>query len=339
MIDKTSPWFSMTKDKPQAPKGAGLPARIRKKCIYLYVMQSGRIWRSLSPKLRERPIGQRYGRHLHSMVLLQANRHQYFGTFFLRNRAELDLMRHLIRQFKPGSKVDVCILACSKGAEVYSIHWALKSARPDLKIAVHASDIAQDIVDFAREGVYSRVPEVDVKAQESGDKDDVKFNTRRHQNAPIFERMTEEEINAMCDVDGDDVRIKPWLKEGIDWQQDDAFDPSLPDRLGLQDIVVANRFLCHMPPAQAEKCLRNVARLVKPGGYLFVTGIDLDVRTKVARALGWKPVPDLKKEIHEGDISLRLGWPLEYWGVEGFSTDRPDWEIRYASVFQIGEPA
>jgi hypothetical protein len=76
---------------------------------------------------------------------------------------------------------------------------------------------------------------------------------------------------------------------------------------------VANRFLCHMHPEEAEECLCNLARLVKPGGYLFVSGVDLGVRTKVARELGWRPVTELISEIHEGDPSLRRGWPLEYW--------------------------
>src|SRR4029077_3589357 len=115
----------------------------------------------------------------------------------------------------------------------------------------------------------------------------------------------------------------------------DASEPGLVDALGPQDIVVANRFLCHMVPAAAEKCLRNIARLVKPGGYLFVSGIDLDLRTRVAQSMGWKPVADLMREIHEGDASIRSGWPTEYWGLEPFCDKRPDWKIRYASVFQI----
>ena len=52
----------------------------------------------------------------------------------------------------------------------------------------------------------------------------------------------------------------------------------------------------------AEVCMRNIARLVKPGGYLFVSGVDLEVRTRVARSLGWKPVGDLLRETHEGDV-------------------------------------
>jgi hypothetical protein len=63
----------------------------------------------------------------------------------------------------------------------------------------------------------------------------------------------------------------------------------------------------------------------------------LDVRTKVAREMGWQPVKELLREIHEGDISLSRGWPLEYWGLEPFRDDRPDRTIHYASVFQIGK--
>jgi SAM-dependent methyltransferase len=109
------------------------------------------------------------------------------------------------------------------------------------------------------------------------------------------------------------------------------------DALGAQQIVVANRFLCHMRPADAERCLRNIARLVAPGGYLFVSGIDLNVRTKVATGLGWKPVPDLLEQIHDGDQTLRVSWPYKYWGLEPIDHRRRDWKIRYASVFQLGE--
>src|SRR5262249_1589243 len=134
------------------------------------------------------------------------------------------------------------------------------------------------------------------------------------------------------------ARIRPWLKERVFWVCADAGSPNLVGRLGQQDIVVAYRFLCHMKPSAAENCLRNIARLVKSGGYLFVSGVDLEVRSKVAREMGLKPITALMREIHEGDASsLRDAWPVEYWGLEPFCYDRPDWRIRYAAVFQIGE--
>jgi chemotaxis methyl-accepting protein methylase len=204
---------------------------------------------------------------------------------------------------------------------------------------MYAVDISEEILEFAERGVYSREGSNAANATNHEgitNEEGVTWNTWRDQNAPIFERMTDQEVEAMFEVEGDQAKIRPWLKEGIIWLRGDAGDPDLISCLGPQDIVVANRFLCHMKPAAAEACLRNVARLVKPGGYLFVSGIDLDVRTKVAQEMNWKPVTELMKEIHEGDSSIRRGWPLEYWGLEPFCEDRSDWKIRYASVFQIG---
>lgn len=302
---------------------------------------SGLLWSRLPPSWRLLSLGRAYGRHLHALVRFHAERRQSFGTFFLRNRAELELLRNLLNQKADGSSLDISVLACSKGAEVYSILQTIRSARPDLKLSMRAVDISQEILDFAERGVYSAdSPNVLQASSHEIIRErvaDVTWNTRRDQIASIFYRMTDEEVGVMFQVEGDHARVRPWLREGIIWLRGDAGDPELAGVLGPQDIVVANRFLCHMKPAAAERCLRTIARLVKPGGYLFVSGIDLDVRTRVAQRLGWKPVTDLMREIHEGDPSLRNGWPLEYWGLEPFCENRPDWRIRYASVFQISE--
>jgi chemotaxis methyl-accepting protein methylase len=308
--------------------------RFLRKCLKTYLSQTIWLWNHMSASLRLTPAGELYGRHLHRLVRLNADRKQYVATFFLRNRAELELMRRLVDGNPIGSSLKIAVLACSKGAEIYSMIWAIRSVRPDLKLHMHAVDISEEILTFGERGIYSLGG---LNISNTSDTEDVIRNTHRDQGAPIFERVTEAEMEVICDVEGNHAKIKEWLKEGITWVCGDANDPKLSDTLGLQDIVVANRFLCHMEPSAAETCLRNVARLVKPGGYIFVSGIDLDVRTKVARAMNWKPVTELIREIHDGDSSLRLGWPLEYWALEPFRESRSDWRIRYASVFQIRE--
>lgn len=278
------------------------------------------VWNRLpEPLLRVRPL-QSYGVLVHSLVELRNGRKQYHGTYFLRNRPELQLIRSLLSGKPKGSNLRIAVLACSNGAEVYSIQWAIRSARQDLKVMLHAADISSDILEIAKKGVYSR------KSQQLMD-------------SPIFERLTEDEMGALFDVQDDQVKIKSWIKEGIDWLVADAGDPQLPSRIGHQDIVIANRFLCHMDAPDAERCLRNIGNLVAPGGYLFVSGIDLDVRTKVATDLGWTPVQTLLEEIHNGDSSLRRDWPWKYWGLEPFNPRRTDWRIRYAAVFKVGQEA
>jgi len=308
----------------------------------MYLSLSRSIWNHLPPSFQLSPIGKLYGRHLHSLVLLRSERQQSFGTFFLRNRTEIGLMCRLLNERPQGAHVNLCVLACSKGAELYSILWAIRSSRPDLKLRVRAVDISQEILEFARAGVYtplSRNPSSAMGPDDPTPGKDVIFNTWRDQNAPIFERVTDEELEMMCVVKDAQVSIREWLKEDITWVVGDAGTRAVIDAMGPQDMVIANRFLCHMKPENADRCLQNVAQLVRPGGYLFVSGVDLDVRARVAQRMGWEPVTEMIREVHDGDPSLLKGWPLEYWGLEPFSQDRADWKMRYASVFRLGQPA
>src|SRR3989441_4255925 len=284
-----------------------------------YLCLNGWTWNHLSPFLTNlRPI-RSYGSFLNTLVRLRADRRFNFGTFFLRNRHQLELIRRLSDQRGKGSTLKISVLACSNGAEVYSILWTIRTARPDLKVIMHAVDISKEILELAQKVVYS------LKAPELVE-------------APIFARMQGEEMQEMFDSDRevDEVKIKSWIKEGITWHLGDAGSSEILNILGPQDMVVANNFICHMDPPDAERGLRNIARMVNPGGYLFVSGIDLDIRTKVACELGWKPVRELMEEIHDGDPVLRVDWPLKWWGLEPLNKTRHDWKIRYASAFQLG---
>jgi len=151
--------------------------------------------------------------------------------------------------------------------------------------------------------------------------------------------MTEAEIKEIFDRDHNVATIKPWIRNGIEWHVGDVGDPQIIDILGPQDIVVANNFLCHMGAAMAEKCLRNIGRLVRPSGYLFVSGVDLIVRSKVAADLGWEPLQELLEEIHHGDPCMKTYWPWHYAGLEPLNKRRRDWRLRYAAAFQMAPSA
>src|SRR5262249_17739456 len=167
------------------------------------------------------------------------------STVFLRNRPQLELIRRVIEQHAKTDTLRVAVLGCSIGVEAYSVAWRIRSARPDLKLILQALDISKPAAELGKCGRFS-------------------FAASSWADTNIFERMTETEIMELFDRDGDMVTVKSWIKEGIEWQVGDVAESETVDALGPQDIVIANNFLCHMYPPMAERCLRNVARSVRP---------------------------------------------------------------------------
>jgi chemotaxis methyl-accepting protein methylase len=285
-------------------------SRMFRAATHFFLRANARAFRCLPANALSAPALRPYGEFLNLLVRRSSARTQNSSTFFLRNRPELELIRDLGRRQPQGATVKLLVLACSNGAEVYSILWALRSIRPDLRVLTHAIDISKEVVERAQRAAYPA-------------------------NDPsLFERMTPDEKDAIFDMRSGEYFVKPWLKEGIVWIVDDATDRELSNRIGTHDLVIANRFLCHMNPPDAEACLRNIPRLVQPDGYLFVSGIDIEVRTRVAADLTWEPVADRAEQIHEGDKSLRDFWPWGYWTIEPISKRRADWRMRYAAVFR-----
>ena len=254
-----------------------------------YMRIGRKIWWRLPAWAPHLPLVRWYGMHLHAVVRQTDKRDQNHSTLFFRNRAELALLTRLVERKEAGDTLRIAVMGCSKGAEVYSIMAALRLARPDLKIDVSGVDISEDILKFAREGVYSlsSADEVRTAVNTYGTESEiVAYHTTRDQRGlSLFERVTPIEMEAMFEREGDRATVKAWLRQGTSWHCGSADDPNLALTLGQQDVVVANRFLCHMKPAAAESCLRHLAGLVKPGGYLFVSGVDLDVRERVAKEM------------------------------------------------------
>jgi SAM-dependent methyltransferase len=284
--------------------------------INAYLRLNRVLWNNVPASFTNLAPIRSYGNFLHTLARMQGVRGQAFATHFLRNRPQLELIRRLVERRTKADVLRVALLGCSTGAEAYSVAWSIRSARSDLKLTLDGVDISKQAIEVGKRGVYSLVGS-------------------QWTNTDIFERMTGAEIEELFDGDNDVVTVKSWIKEGIKWQVGDAGDPKILDALGQQDIVVANNFLCHMDPPIAERCLRNIARLVRPEGYLFVSGIDLDVRTRVADDLGWLPVEELLEDIHEGDPCMTSLWPFHYVGLEPLNKSRQDWRLRYATVFQL----
>ena len=281
-----------------------------------YLRLNQQLWNNLPSRVTSSNLMKRYGELLHKLARAHGGRAQAHSTFFLRNRPMLELIQRLAERSVKTDALRVAVLGCSTGAEVYSVVWKLRSAQPGLKLILHAVDISSQAVEVARTGVYLHKPTTT-------------------EDTSIFERMSDWEIEEIFDRDGETMIVKPWLREGIVWHVADVGEPSAREDLGPQDIVIANNFLCHMDDSTAETCLRNIAQLLASGGYLLVSGVNLDVRTRVADALGWSQLQELLEEIHEGDPCMRRIWPCHYVGLEPLNKARNDWTRRYAVAFEI----
>jgi len=75
--------------------------------VNFYLRLNQRIWNRLYSLIRS------YGVWLHTLVCLRARRHQYVGTFFLRNRPALELIRRLGEQKSHGATLRIVVLGCS----------------------------------------------------------------------------------------------------------------------------------------------------------------------------------------------------------------------------------
>ncbi len=279
-----------------------------------------RVWNAIPGSMRSTGLIRRYGRFLHRRACASQVRRPVdstFHTFFLRNAPHFEVLRRRVLKWPHGSALRVAAIGCSSGAELYTTIWTVRCARPDLQVSATGVDIDAPALDKARSGV---------------------FDVREHE----LSRLPEEELERLCtpapvalfNRDGETLRISDHLVSAPSWVLHDALDPELPSAIGQQDIVLANNILCHMYDREAECCLRNLAGLVAPGGYLFMYGVDLDVKARVVGSLGLVPVRDMIEEVYLADWNALARWPFIYWGREPFDGRRPDWETRYAAVYR-----
>jgi len=280
------------------------------------------IWERLPSALRERPLFRAAGSWIHKRALTMSGRSQSESTWFLRNEPLLVTIRDLVADnFASGEVLRLCVVGCSTGAEIYSVLWAIRKAQPDVKILPIGIDISESAIARATAGVYSPCDS------------ELTGGFLHSQTVPV---LSEDSIRELFDKSGELLRIKSWIAEGIRWEVGDARDPEIAEKLGLQDMVIANNFLVHMKQREATACLGNVIRLVRPNGFFVCRGVDLDIRERAVDRLNLRPIPIRIEQIHDADPDLdaRRHWPWKYYGLEPLDKTRKNWVQRYACVFQ-----
>lgn len=204
------------------------------------------------------------------------------------------------------------VIGCSEGAEVYSILYTLNKICQIKELDVQGYDISCDALNIAKSGRYLS-------------------------DSKLFSMTQADEIDGLFMRNGEWLEVRSEFKNIVQWHLADPTKEPVLSALPKQDVVVANRLLFHMKRKEQLRALRAIASHIRPGGYLFISGLDLGVRTRLAKELGWQPVNESTEDIHAADETMTQDWPFRYWGLEPFDKKHPDREIRYCSVFQMPE--
>lgn len=171
-------------------------------------------------------------------------------TYFYREQHQLaclgnSILPDLIRTRQPGDRLRILSIPCSSGEEPYSIAiWLLENWRlvDAYNIEIIGSDIDTEILQQAMDGLYgprslSKLPD------------------------DVLERYFEPAANQ-------ERRLISDLRESVTFIRGNIIDPQSLAALGSYDVIFCRNLLIYFDDAARELAVRNLHRMLAPGGYI-----------------------------------------------------------------------
>ncbi len=248
------------------------------------------------------------------LTLALSDRKNDTFTSFLRLPTQFEALLGPVLDFiltdKKNQDIKLAVLGCSNGAEAFSIASTLKNRQPHLRFTVNAYDIDDEVIQQARAATF-RAEEV-----------------LSHRAIPAdFLSSTFHFSDNVC-------LVKEEIRDHVHFDLMDILNRDLRKLIGTFDIVFAQNFLVHMKPKVAKRGFLNICSLLNPKAALFIDGMDLNIRQKLTKAEGLKPLEYKITEIHDEARGYKGGgWPYIYWGLEPLSISQREWKRRYSTIF------
>ena len=251
----------------------------------------------------------------HKIALHFERRENFTYTQFLRLPSQFEALAGPVLEFvragQRGKPIRIIVMACSSGAEPYSIASLLHSRAPDLSFSIEAWDISEEMISLATGATY---PETTVRAN------------------PL---VSDAFVSATFDPAGDHLIVKPHIAKRVHFQKGDMLDPAMLTSIAKSDIVFAQNVMCNMQRPIARRLFNAAVSLMKPRSVLFIDGMDIDMRITLTRAHGLVPMTFAIEQIHnEARLVRGPRYPWFATGLEPFSPARADAARRYATIFQ-----
>lgn len=240
-------------------------------------------------------------------------------TRFYRNPHQFDALLGPVLDFlEPetlGRPLRIVVLACSTGAEPYSIASALVNGRPDVPFEMLASDINADNVNVCQQGDYS---EEEIFSNEL--------------LPDSFVERTFEKLQSAGGQNSYVVRSE--VREKITFETLDALDPDITGKTGKADILFLQNVLFNLTPDVSAPLFANALKVLADRAVVFLDGVDINQRPVLTAEAGLKPLDYEIETIHKEVWRIRKdGWPGLYWGIEPYWPYRKDALQRYATIY------
>ena len=146
-------------------------------------------------------------------------------------------------------RIRIWSAACSSGQEPYSIAMMLREEKATFggwKIEMLATDLAQNMIDRAKEGVYSQ------------------FEVQRGLPITMLVKYFKQE--------GDKWRVDPALRENIQFRTYNLLHDLTP--LGQFDVVFCRNVLIYFDQPTKAKVLEAISKRMAPDGVLYLGGAE-----------------------------------------------------------------
>lgn len=171
-------------------------------------------------------------------------------TSFFRDRLPFEelkkvMLPELTESRKVCHRLRIWSAASSTGQEAYSIVMALKDSLPNVdswRIEIVATDIAQNILDRAKQGEYSQL--------------DVQRGLQAKQLVLYFDKTES------------GFKVKPELQQMVTWEQLNLLDDF--SHLGKFDIVFCRNVLIYFEVADKSDILSRIRNQMAEDGYLIL---------------------------------------------------------------------
>lgn len=172
-------------------------------------------------------------------------------SFFRDPEAFEQISRNVIPQLlddsaKTGSPLKIWSAGCSTGEEAYSLVIAFLEAAPELlfrpKLRIWATDIDDQAIEQAKNGVFPR---------------------------GRLENLTPKLTDKYFLADSDDFKIKPEIKNLIDFRRENLLAPGFSGFEGL-DLIMCRNLLIYLKRDEQGRMLGKFEQCLREGGFLVL---------------------------------------------------------------------